>query len=403
MTQRVVRQIAESGIDGEVIIATSASQKDIIVSQLGSRVGTVIEPMRRDTFPAIALSCSYLHSELACTDDELIVVLPCDQFTDAGYFDTIKKMASAVEKYNYDIVLMGIEPEAPSPDFGYIVPEKNDQEVMPVRTFVEKPSVDKAEKIIEEGSLWNGGVFAFRLGYVTEKVRAILGTADYASVFSRYSELPKISFDYEVVEKAESIGVITFKGEWKDLGSWDALGAHICNDSKSCIQLKCNDTKVVNELDIPLICLGTENITVAASHDGILVAGRNMAGALKEALASVNARPRFEERRWGEFRLIDSTVGSDGLCSITKRLTIRAGKAISYQRHNHRSEVWTIVKGNGTLVLDGKTTEVSPGQTIRIARRQLHAIKAITDIEIIEVQFGSELREDDIERFDWAW
>lgn len=403
MTQRVVRQIAESGIEADVTIATSASQKDIIISQFGDSVRIVTEPMRRDTFPAIALSCAYLHSEQGCRDDEVVAVLPSDQFTEAGYFETIRKMGVAAGHDNFDIVLMGIEPESPSPNFGYILPGNTENGIRRVKSFVEKPSVDKAEEIISEGGLWNGGVFAFRLGYVIKKVESILGTSEYSDVLSRYQELPKISFDYEVVEKAESIGVIPFKGEWKDLGSWDALVAHIRHDSDNCIISKCTGTKVVNELDIPIICLGADNITVAASHDGILVTGKDMAPALKEILASVDSRPKFEERRWGEFRIIDSTTEPEGYHSITKRLTIKAGKSISYQRHNHRSEVWTIVKGKGMMVLDGKTFDVTPGTTVQIAERQLHSIKALADIEIIEVQFGTILREDDIERFDWEW
>ena len=312
-------------------------------------------------------------------------------------------MGEAAKDKTVDLVLMGIEPESPSPNFGYILPERIENGIMCVKRFVEKPNVEKAEEIIKSGGLWNGGVFAFRLGYVLDKVNSILGTSEYFSVLNRYSELPKISFDYEVVEKAKSIGVIPFKGEWKDLGSWDALTAHIDQDSPNCVISKSNNTTVVNELDIPVVCLGTDNITVAASHDGILVTGRDMAGSLKEVLSSMNSRPRFEERRWGEFRIIDSTSCEDGYKSITKRLTLKAGKGISYQLHNHRSEVWTIVKGKGLMVLDGSTMDVNPGDTIQIAERQLHTIKAISDLEIIEVQFGTDLREDDIERFDWEW
>lgn len=403
MTQRVIRQISESGMKADVTIATSANQKDIIISQFGDSVRTVVEPMRRDTFPAIALSCAYLHSELDCPDDEVVVVLPCDQFTEAAYFEVIRKMGEAAEDKTLDLVLMGIEPESPSPNFGYILPERVENGIMRVGSFVEKPNAGKAEEIIEEGGLWNGGVFAFRLGYVLGKVSSILGSAEYSTVLNRYSELPKISFDYEVVEKAGSIGVITFKGEWKDLGSWDTLTAQIDQGSPNCVISKSRNTTVVNELDIPVICLGTDDITVAASHDGILVTGRGMAGTLKEVLSEMDNRPRFEERRWGEFRIIDCTSDGDGNMSITKRLTIKAGKNISYQLHNHRSEVWTIVKGKGLMVVDGKTFEITPGETVRIAERQLHTIKAVTDLEIIEVQFGTDLREDDIERFDWEW
>ena len=403
MTQRVVRQIEESGINAEIIIATSINQKDILTNQFGNKVEIVTEPMRRDTFPAIALSCAYIASEKGCDDDEIVVVLPSDQYTDAGYFETIKNMASMVENNKLDLVLMGIEPESPSSNFGYILPSKSDNPILTASRFVEKPDTAIAETLIREGGLWNGGVFAFRLGYVTDIIKNYLPKSDFQEVYDNYLSLPKISFDYEVVEKAQSIGISKFKGLWKDLGSWDALAPYIETSQENSLLANCHNTVVANELDIPVVCTGTNDLVVAASYDGILVTGKNEAGTLKEVVNKINRPAMFEERRWGEFRIIDSTQSDDELLSVTKRLSLKAGKSISYHRHNQRKEIWTIVSGKGRLALDGERFDVGAGQTFQIQENHFHAIQAVSNLEIIEVQLGKHLSEDDVDRRDWEW
>ena len=400
MVQRVVRQIHENIPDAEIIIATSANQKDVITSQLGDQVTVVVEPMRRDTFPAIALSCAYLGYEKGCDPDEVVAVLPCDQFTESTYFQVVRQMGEAA-RGKQDLTLMGVYPESPSSNFGYILPESTDTVPMTVKTFVEKPKEDRAREIIEQGGFWNGGVFAFRLGYVLDKVAQYISDKDFQKVYDRYEDFPKISFDYEVVEKANSIAMLPFKGLWKDLGSWDALSGQMDIENNNCILSECTNTYVANELAIPVVCTGTKDIVVAASLDGILVTAPDNAARLKEAVSQLNLRPMYEERRWGEFRVVDSTNDADGLKSLTKRLTLWAGKNISYQIHHHRSEVWTVVRGKGILILDGEVREITPGQTVHIEKGQKHAIKAVTDLEIIEVQIGDLLTEEDIIRFDW--
>lgn len=123
MVQRVVRQIREAKLDASITLATNASQRDIIVNQLGEEIDMVLEPERRDTFPAIALAASYLSLSKDCKDDEVVIIMPCDPYTEAGYFETIRKMAQCVETNVADLVLMGIKPTYPSAKYGYVVPE----------------------------------------------------------------------------------------------------------------------------------------------------------------------------------------------------------------------------------------------------------------------------------------
>lgn len=174
MVQRVVRQVREADLTDNITLATNASQLDIIINQLGESVSVVTEPERRDTFPAIALAASYLKLAKNSPDDEVVVIMPCDPFTEAGYFETIGKMAVCVESNVADLVLMGITPTYPSEKYGYVVLEtdsRNAEGSMKVRQFTEKPNVERAKQLLSIGALWNGGVFAFKLGYMMDIVR----------------------------------------------------------------------------------------------------------------------------------------------------------------------------------------------------------------------------------------
>lgn len=410
MVQRVVRQIKEAGLLESITVATSMSQADMIANQLGEYgVDIVTEPARRDTFPAIALASAYLQKEKHCRPDEIVVVMPCDPYTESGYFHTIAKMVKAVESNAADLVLMGITPTSPSSKFGYIVPQAGDAsaEVQSVNRFVEKPERALAEQLLAEGALWNGGVFAFRLGYITQILEKYVNAPSFTEVRARYQEFPKISFDYEVAERASSVAVVSFTGQWKDLGTWNALTEELPSQTIGNVVLdeEAVNTHVVNELDLPLICVGTRDLVIATSNDGILVADKDHSEDLKKHLTKLgtDSRPMYEERRWGEYKVIDHIEFADGQKVLTKRLCIRAGKNISYQVHHHREEVWTIINGTGQLVLNGEQRNVKPGDVIHIRREQFHAIRAITDLYIIEVQSGDRLTEDDITRYPYTW
>lgn len=407
MVQRVVRQLGESGIGDSITVATSITQRDVIINQLGENISVVAEPERRDTFPAIALASSFLAYERGCPAGEVVVVMPCDPYTEAGYFDTILRMADAVRDNAAELVLMGIEPTYPSAKYGYVVPAAGERNkgIYRVSRFTEKPDVETAEKLISQGAFWNGGVFAFRLSYMTDTVARYIDAGTFSEVRSRYGEFPKISFDYEVAEKARSVAVVPFGGEWKDLGTWntltDELGEHIIGN----VVMDCEseNTHVVNELELPVMCIGVRNLVVAASNDGILISDKNKSENIKTYADCLQRRPMFEERRWGEYKIVDTVEFPDGYKSLTKQLKIKAGRSVSYQAHNHRDEVWTFIDGEGELVLDGVRTTVGRGDSVTVKRGAKHAVRAISDLTFIEVQSGEQLAEEDIERFDWTW
>lgn len=418
MVQRVVRQARLSNLTNEITLATNASQLDIITNQLGDSVSVVTEPERRDTFPAIALAASYLSLEKKCADDEVVVIMPCDPYTELGYFETIGKMVECVKANVADLVLMGIQPTYPSEKYGYVVPFGNDNDddndnYKMVSRFTEKPTVEKAKELLKQNAYWNGGVFAFRLGYMLKIVEkyiplfdsSSLDPLDFETIRSRYSEFPKISFDYEVAEKAGSVAVVPFNGEWKDLGTWNTLTDELRKPviGNAVMGAHCENTHVINELQNPIFVDGLKDVVVAACPDGILVCSKEHSEEIKKSVENLTSRPMYEERRWGTYRVLDDSYYADGRHSLTKSITLKEGKNISYQIHHHRSETWTFVQGEGVFVLDGQEQIVKAGDTVVIPVEHWHAIKALSELTFIEVQSGNPLIEEDIERTEWNW
>ena len=398
MAQRMYRMIKEVDPDATVTIATSENQIPQIKAQLGENVGVSVEPLRRDTFPAIALASSYLKTQGVSGDDS-VVVCPVDPYVNSDYFECLKELSN--EAGNANLTLMGIEPTYPSEKYGYIIPV-NKSQISSVLEFKEKPDKATAEKYISDGALWNGGVFAFKLAYLLDISKELLGSDDYDYLFEHYGDLPKISFDYAVAEKEKSINVIRFNGEWKDLGTWNSLTESMSDTvSGNATVNSCNNTHVINELGIPLIALGINDAVIAASPDGILVSDKQASTKLKDYVC--DERPMYERREWGEYRVFDYKRHDDNQNSIVKELVITKGQHISYQRHKHRTEIWTFTEGVGELIINGSVKKVYRGDVAVIPSGMKHAIKAVTELHIIEVQIGDELTEDDIERLDWDW
>lgn len=407
MVQRVVRQIREEKLSDEITLATNASQLDIITNQLGDTISVVTEPERRDTFPAIALAASYLSLSKGCKDDEVVVIMPCDPYTESGYFHTIHRMVECVENNVADLVLMGITPTYPSEKYGYVVPVdySGSDPYKLVARFTEKPTADVAKALIEQNAFWNGGVFAFRLGYMMKIVSKYMMADSFEDTRARYKEFPKISFDYEVAEKAQSVVVVPFKGKWKDLGTWNTLTDELSHPviGNAIMGLYCENTHVINELQHPIYVDGLKDIVVAACPDGILVCSKYHSEEIKSAVENLSPRPMYEERRWGTYRVLDDTIYPDGHHSLTKSITLKEGRNISYQIHHHRAETWTFTQGEGILVLNGVQRHVKAGDTVHIPVENFHAIKALSELSFIEVQCGNPLIEEDIERFEWEW
>lgn len=408
MVQRVWRQMAKAGLAKDASIATGRGQLDMIQSQIGLDASVIIEPERRDTFPAIALAAVYLYSIQGVSLNEVITVLPVDPYVEESFFETIKELEQAASLPGTELALMGVRPTYPSEKYGYVVPaatEDTEAAWLPVSHFAEKPSQEKAEQLIQENALWNCGVFAFKLNYMINLLVEQGLPIHYEEMMRQYNRLPKISFDYAVVEKASNIVVIPYAGEWKDLGTWNTLTEEIqipligkgtiCQDS--------SHVHLINELDIPIAVLGLSDIIVSASPDGILVADKSASPKVKDLIRNVEQRPMYEERRWGSYRVLDYKKFPEGQEVLTKRICIAPGKNLSYQTHAKRSEVWTVIAGSGEYILNDVMGTLNPGDVVKIPVHARHSVRALTELEIIEVQSGSELVEEDIVRLTLSW
>ena len=391
MVQRVHRQITTVDGDATVTIATSKSQVSAIRNQLGDKVSVCIEPCRRDTFPAIALAAAFLHDEKGVDPDETVAVCPVDPYVSNAYYEAVKKLGALVDEKKANITLMGIEPTYPSEKYGYIIPEAADN-VSVVKEFKEKPDTETAKKYIEQGALWNAGVFAFKLGYLMDKAHSMIDFTDYRELYEKYDTLEKISFDYAVVEKEPSIQVMRFAGDWKDVGTWNMMAEVMADVAKGNVTMDdtCVNTNVVNELDIPILCMGCKDMVIAASCDGILVSDKEQSGYMKPYVEKISEDVRYAEKSWGTYTVIDAQPEA-----LTIKVTLRAGNCMKYHSHEYRDEVWTVLNGSGRTVVDGMEQVLRPGDVVTIAAGCKHTLIANTDMSVIEVQVGKDISQAD--------
>lgn len=396
MVQRVYRQIRKIDHEAVVTVATSKAQVSSLHNQLGEGIGISVEPCRRDTFPAIALATAYLHDVQGVSEDEAVVVCPVDPYVEDDYFEALKKLGELAAEGEANLVLMGIEPTYPSEKYGYIIP-RDKEKVSFVSNFKEKPDAETAKEYIKKGALWNGGVFAYKLKYVLDKAHELIDFTDYEDLFFRYDTLTKISFDYAVVEKEKSIQVMRFSGEWKDLGTWNTLteameekiiGKAVLNDG-------CDNVHVVNELDVPILCMGLKDVVVSASPEGILVSDKEQSSYIKSYVDQLNRPVMFAEKSWGSFRVLD--VEDEGL---TIKVTLHAGHRMNYHSHERRDEVWTVISGEGRSIVDGMEQPVRAGDVVTMQAGCRHTLIADTELKVIEVQLGKEISVHDKKKYE---
>ena len=387
MVQRVYRQIAAVDRDARITIATSKSQASAIKSQLGESVSICVEPCRRDTFPAIVLAAAYLHDRLHVDGEEAVAVCPVDPYVEDTYYETVVRLQNLAQTTDVPLNLMGIEPTYPSEKYGYIIPE-SEEELSRVKAFKEKPDAETAKAYLRQKALWNAGVFAFKIGYLLAKARELIGYDSYDELFENYASLNKISFDYAVAERETGIQVLRYKGAWKDVGTWNMLAEVMADPVKgrAVLDETCERTNVVNELNIPILCMGCKDMIVAASGDGILISDKERSGYMKSYVERIETEVRYAEKSWGTYTVIDVQPGA-----MTVKISMKAGEKMSYHLHHHREEVWTVVSGEGKAILDEKESCIHTGDIIRILPEVKHTVEAITHLDLIEVQLGEEI------------
>ena len=395
MLQRMYKNIKNIDKDATITIATSKTQVSTINNQIGENVGISIEPCRRDTFPAIALATAYLHDVKNIPLDETVVVCPVDPYVEEDYFLALKELYNLSKNSDVNLSLMGINPTYPSEKYGYIIPESKDK-VSKVKMFKEKPNTEIAKQYIEQGALWNGGIFAYKLKYVMDIAHKLVEFEDYYDLYNKYESIEKISFDYAVVEKESNIQVMRFNGEWKDLGTWNTLTESMSENilGKGILDDKCENTHIINELNIPVLGMGLKDLVVVSSCDGILVANKERTGYIKPYVEEISGQVMFAEKSWGSYRVIDVQPES-----MTVLATIKPKHSMKYHSHEYRDEIWTIVSGEGKTIIDGMEQIIKAGDVITMSAGCKHTIVAKTELKVIEVQLGKEINENDKKEF----
>lgn len=364
MVQRIYEKIIKVDNESVVTIATSESQVPYIKKQLGEKVGISLEPCRRDTFPAIALATAYLKDVQKVDENQVVVVCPVDPYVDEDYFEALKKLSEVAAKGESNLVLMGIKPTYPSEKFGYIIPS-NPNEISEVSTFKEKPDKKTAEEYIKQNALWNGGVFAFKLKYLLNKAHELIDFVDYDDLFRKYQTLNKISFDYAVVEKEEKIQVVRFSGKWEDLGTWNSLANALEEKiiGKGLLSEDCENTNIVNELNIPVLGVGLKNIVIAVSPDGILVSDKERADGIKSYAEGFKESPKIVEKEWGSIKTLDICNNCD--CEL---LIIEQGNNYIYGDEENFHNKCVVLSGTGIIKYEDSEKEFSTGDILEIKK-----------------------------------
>lgn len=387
MVQRVYRQIKAAIPSAQITIATSEGQLPFLQNQIGDAADICVEPYRRDTFAAISLSCAFLHERKKLDESEPIVVCPVDPFVDLDFFKAVKNLSELTTHEKFGLFLLGIHPTAPNSQYGYILP-KSKETVSSVVAFVEKPDMETAKKLIDGGALWNAGVFAFQLGYILKKTRDFFGTNKYSELVQNYYAFEKISFDYAVTEKERNIQVLRFSGSWDDIGTWNSFSRVLPSKvvGEAYLSDTCKDVNVVNELSMPIVAAGIQNVIISASLEGILVAEKGEVNHIKPLVEQLERPSMVEEKGWGEYRIIDYTKEN----RIVKA-RIRQNIHVECSNLEAKAETWLVLQGQGVLTHKNEQMVISTGDAFSVLPNSICSLLANTEMLLIGVQWGQAL------------
>lgn len=387
VAQRVYRQILQADKETKIVVAASKLQIPAIRNQLDEDVEICVEPKRRNTFPAVALSVAWMAEKREMPDEEIIIVCPMDTYADDDYFQTLGTLAQIVSRGDAEIALVGIAPAYPSEKYGYLLPDSREK-ISKVIFHSEKPTETVAKELIDRGALWNGGVFAFRVGYFLNALRTVISFSDYDDLYQKYEQIPEGSFEDIFLKETGNKKLVRFDGIWKDLGTWNTLTEAMEEPivGKAKLDDICHNVHVINELNIPILCLGIENAVISAAPDGILVSDKKQSSYMEPLIDQLDQQVMFADKSWGSFQVLDIEHES-----MTIKVILKPGHRMNYHSHERRDEVWTVLSGQGRTIVDGMEQPVAAGDVITMQAGCRHTIIADTELHIMEVQLGREI------------
>lgn len=371
------------------------------------------EPISKNTAPAIALGIKYIIENYK--SDETVLVVPSDLYIeqDENFIKTIEEAQNFVDLGQ--IVTFGIKPTYPETGFGYICSNGNT-----VSNFTEKPDRQTAENYVQSGNYyWNSGIFMFKVSTIIKEfehscpeISQIIRNIDCSGKsisFSEFEKMPNISFDYAIMEKCKNIAMVELKSDWKDLGSWKSIYEVSPKDNNNNVFVghvldKDSKNSFVYSSSKLVATIGLEDTVIVETEDAILACKKDKTQDVKQIFETLKEQHDGTQkvhktvyRPWGFY-----TVIAEGKGFQTKLIHVNTGQKLSVQSHNHRSEHWVVLTGTAKVVLEGKDHILSPGHSIDIAVKAIHSLQNPyeEDIEIIEVQKGEILSEDDIIRYE---
>jgi len=428
LLQSTFDRIASFLNPSRIIVSTNTELAANVKIQLNKKVreeNVLAEPISKDTAPAIACGVKFVES-LSANEDEIILVVPSDHIIkDVNKFATCVSKAKELAKNGY-IVTFGVTPTCPDTGYGYICVDDDEtiknilNKAMAVKEFKEKPDIKTAEKYLKDGGyFWNSGMFMFTIKTFKEQMNKfmpdiadVLSEIDFEKSrdipFMSFDKMPNISIDYALMEKTKNIAVVPLDSDWKDIGAWDALyDIHRKDTNGNAIAGKvlaknCKNSLVYSNSKL-VSAIGVENLVVVETSDAVLVCNKNRANEVKdvynELKKSNNDLYMVHQkvyRPWGFYKCLENGEGF-----LTKLIHVAPRQQLSYQMHNFRSEHWVVLSGKAKILLEDKEYVLNPGQSIDIPLKAKHSLQNpfFEDLEIIEVQFGNKLIEEDIIRF----
>ncbi|MCL5023591.1 MAG: mannose-1-phosphate guanylyltransferase/mannose-6-phosphate isomerase [Nitrospirae bacterium] len=431
LIQQTVSRLLKAAAPEDIVIMTNSDYRFHVKADLEplseSDIGNmVLEPEKRNTAPAIALALRFCVDKLGCGSKEVIFVSPSDHIIEpeAKFLRHLKAAGKLAAKGV--IVTFGIKPLYPETGYGYIKAGREGSgnrrtkgaaaNYYHVDSFIEKPDRKTAVKYLKRGGYyWNSGMFAFRIDTAEEELRRYapeifaLYETGYEQMLSRFGEMPDISVDYAIMEKSEKVVTMPMDLYWNDVGSWDAMFSVFPKDDSGNVKIGdvlARDTR--NSLIISderlIAAVGLEDLLVVETDDAILVAKRGDAQKVKGLVEALSAQDRSEAsehtttyRPWGSY-----TVLEDGERYKIKRIVVNRAEKLSLQMHHHRSEHWVVIKGTARVTIGEEIKFVHENESIYIPKSTLHRLEnpGKVPLEIIEVQNGEYVEEDDILRLD---
>lgn len=399
-----------------IISVTNTKHNSNVKMQLGKLSENSIvlsEPISKNTAPAITLSIKYIIEN--SDNNETILVVPSDLFIeDNEKFEmTVKQAQKFVDEGK--IVTFGVKPTYAETGFGYLKSNNGY-----VEQFIEKPDKQTAEKLLTEGNyFWNSGIFMFNISTIIKELEEHcpeissiiknINTSEKTVSFTEFNKMPNISIDYALMEKSNNIAMVELLSDWKDLGSWKSIYDVSPKDENNNVFIghvldKDSKNSFVYSSSKLVATIGLEDTVVIETEDAILACKKDKTQevkyiyeTLKEQHDGTQMVHKTVYRPWGFY-----TVIAEGKGFLTKLIHVNSGQKLSVQSHNHRSEHWVVLSGMAKVVLEGKDHILSPGHSIDIDVKEIHSLQNPydEDIEIIEVQKGEILSEDDIVRYE---